>query len=336
MEFSIVTLRRSLDLAKNYEPIRVGNLLLGLQTVQDDIAEIEIQGPDDVTHLRIPMGTSAQAQGYTFINRDVGVAIPEEKKRRRFFGRDKSNIPPDGIMEAVLDVRWGNQSLHVQTPTEDAAYDFMLVRQYELINDRPMVYNNQDTLVFGDLALKLGERVEEDSRNYKKPKYAELIMKMGNNDEEIWQLKLDGDYQRKDKYRVQVTSFDIYNGWYQAVGLSIVKGSAKIAIDETNRALSGGISGSDVSNVDNSRTRLDEAKADPNEAAMKVGDTVNIGKVGVKLMELKPGVAKIMLLSPKIARTELRHGEVFDFGKYDVSLVGIHGDRAIIRVEEES
>jgi hypothetical protein len=335
VEFSIVTLQRSLDLARNYEPVQVGNLLLGLQTIQDDVAEIEIQGPDDLSKISIAVGTAAQSHGYTFIARDVGVAIPKEKKRFRLFGGGKEDIPEGGIMEAVLDVRWGDQSLHVDDPEDNMAYDFMLVRQYESISDRPYVYNNQDTLVFGELALQLGPRVEEGSRNYKKPKYAEFRVKLGDDDEELWQVKLDREFHRKGKYRLMVTGLDIYNGWYQAVGISVAEGRVRDFKDETERQVSSGISSSDVGGAEISRTRLQEAEDDPNEAVMKAGDTVNIGKVGIKLMELKPGTAKIMLLSPKLARTTLEHGVIFDFGKYDVSLVGVHGDKAIIRIVEE-
>lgn len=336
MEFALVTLRRSLDLAKNYQPVQVGALKLGLQTVKDDVAEIEIQGPEDITHFSLPVGTSAQAQGYTFITRDVGVGIPEEKKRRfLFFGRKDDGVPDDGLMEAVLDVRWGDQSLHVPQPVDNAAYDFMLVRQYEIYKDRPMVYNDQDTLVFGELALQLGPRTEEGSKNYKNPRYVELRAKLGNKDEELWQVKLNDDYHRMGKYRVKITSFDIYNGWYEAVGLSIAEGRVQEEIDETKHYISSGISSSDVGNVNVSRTRLDEAEASGNELVLKVGQTDNIQKVSIKLLELKPGVAKVMFVSPKVARTTLQHGEIFEFDNYEVVLVGTHDDRAIIRVTKD-
>ena len=334
MEFAILTLRRSLDLAKQYEPVHIGSHIIGLQTVQDDVAEIEIQGPDAITHVEIPVGTAAEAQGFTFINRDVGIALPEKKKRFRLFGGGKRDIPEDGIMEAVLGVRWGNQSLRVDDPEDNQAYDFMLVRQYASIKDRPFVYTDQDTLVFGELALQLGPRIQEDDKQYENPKYAEFRVKLGDDEEEKWQVKLDGDYHRKGKYRLMVTSYDIHNEWYQAAGISVAEGRVKGEIDETQRHISAGLSSSDTGGSEISRTRLDEAEADEHEAVMKAGDTVNIGKVGVKLLEINPGEARIMLLSPKIARTTLQHGEVFEFGKWDVSLVGVHGEKAIIRIAE--
>lgn len=332
MEFAIVTLQRSLDLSKRYQPVQIGSLKVGLQTVKDDVAEFEIQGPSDVTKLSLPVGTSAVAQGYTFICRDVGVGIPSEKKRRfLFFGGKDDGLPDDGLMEAILDVRWGDQSLNVQQPMENAAHDFMLVRQYKILNDRPLVYNEQDTLVFGKLALQLGPRVEEDSKQYKKPRHADFRAKMDGEEEE-WQVKLDGDYHRKGPYRLKVTSYDIFNDWYQAVGISLTEGSVKEEIDETKRFITSGIDESDVSNASISRTRLDEANANPEELVLKVGQTDNLNKVSIKLMELKPGVAKVMFLSPKVARTTLEHGDTFEFEDYDITLVGIHDDRAILRV----
>lgn len=331
MEFSVITVQRSLDLSQNYQPVSVGTLKLGLQAIHDDVAEIEIQGPDDLTRISVAVGTIAEAHGYQFICLDVGVAIPNEKKRFRLFGK-KDNVPENGIMEAVFDVRWGDQSLAVPSPTQNEAYDFLLVRQYDIINDRPLVYNNQDTLVFGELALQIGERIEEGSRNYKKGNYAEFRAKLVDKDEEIWQIKLNDKYHKLGNYRVKVTHFDIYNGWYQAFGISVAKGRVKGEIDETGAEISTGMTASDVGSAENSRTRLDEAKSNPDEIVLKVGQTENIGKVSVKLLELKPGVAKVMFLSPKVARTTLEHGQVFDFGAYDVSLVGVHGDKAIIRV----
>jgi hypothetical protein len=336
VEFTIVTLQRSLDLSKNYQPVQIGSLKIGLQTVKDDVAEIEIQGPNDVTKLSLPVGTSAVAQGYTFICRDVGVGIPEEKKRRFiFFGGKDDGLPDDGLMEAVLDVRWGDQSLHLPQPMENAAHDFMLVRQYDILNDRPLVYNDQDTLVFGKLALQLGPRVEKDSKQYKKPRHAVFRVKLGDGEEEEWQVKLDGDYHRKGPYRLKVTSYDIFNEWYQAVGISIAEGAVKEEIDETKRFITSGIDNSDVSNAAISKTRLDEAKSDPDELVLKVGQTDNLNKVSVKLMELKPGVARVMFLSPNVARTTLEHGDTFEFGDYDVTLVGIHDDRAILRIVKD-
>jgi hypothetical protein len=334
VEFAVITLQRSLNLSEKYQALTVGALKIGLQGIQEDVAEIEIQGQADISRLRIPKGTVAHAQGYSFICLDVGVAIPEEPKRR-LFGRKKSDIPPNGVMEAVLDVRWGDQALAVPAPQKNTAYDFRLVRQYEILNDRPLVYNDQDTLVFGDLALMLGEREEEGSRNYKKPRYASFRAKFKGGDEELLQIDLDDKYHKVGDYRIKITSFDIYNEWYQAVGISIAEGRIKGEMDETERAISGGISPSDVGSADNSRTRLDEAKANPNEMILSVGQTENIGKVSIKLLELKPGVAKLMFLSPKIARTTLEHGQVFDFGNWDVSLMGVYGDKAIIRVEED-
>lgn len=331
MEFSVITVQRSLDLAKNYQPVPVGTLKVGLQAIHDDVAEIEIQGPNDMSRLKIPIGTVAESQGYQFTCLDAGVAIPAEKKRFRLFGK-KDNIPPDGVMEAVFDVRWGDQSLAVPSPNQQQAYDFLLVRQYDIVNDRPLVYNNQDTLVFGELALQLGERVEEGSRNFKKPKYAEFRVKLLDRDEEIWQVNLNDKYHKLGDYRLKVTHFDIYNGWYQAVGISLAKGRIKGEVDETEAEVSMGMSSSDVGGAENSRTRLEEARVHPHEIVLKVGQTENIGKVSVKLLELKPGVAKVMFLSPKVARTTLEHGKVFDFGAWDVSLVGVHDDKAIIRV----
>ena len=50
---------------------------------------------------------------------------------------------------------------------------------------------------------------------------------------------------------------------------------------------------------------------------------------------MKPGEAQIMLLSPQVKKTTLIQGQAFDFGRYEISLVGVHGEKAIIRVEED-
>ena len=176
MEFDVIGVERSLDLSKNYQTVQVGALAVGLQSVQDDTAEIEVQGPDGVDKIRLAIGTAATVQGYTIILRDVGVKLPNEKKRRSLLVfKRKDNGPKDGLMEAILDVRWGDQSMQLEDPEKNVAHDFMLVRQYEVVNDRPRVYQGQDKLVFGDLTLQMGDRVEEGSRNWKKARHAELF-----------------------------------------------------------------------------------------------------------------------------------------------------------------
>lgn len=338
MEYAVISVQRSLDLAKNYQPVKVGHLQVGLQTIKGDVAEIEIQAPDGMHYLKVPVATAATIEGYTFINRYVDVNVKDEKRRRGIFGRGKDKTPDDGIMEAVFDVRWGDQSLHVGQPERDKVYDFMLVRQYDIVNDRPMVYNTQDALQFGNLRLKIGERVEEGSRNYKKPRHAELIGQIGSGEEEEWQVKLDGDYDRWEDYRVIVTSYDLYNGWYQAYGVSLVEGKPKEMLDETPQvgAASGIAVDAHVSGETQiSQTRLDQAKADPNEVILKVGESKNHGPVGVKLLKLRPGEVQVMFLSPKVKTATLRHGQIFDLGRFDVTLVGVHGDLAILRIVPE-
>lgn len=340
MEFQVTTLQRSLDLSKNYKPTQVGVLSIGLQTIKDDIAEIEIQGPEGVTKHAIPVAAAVTAQGYTIINRDVGLILPSGKKQRRFFFGKRDNTPVDGLMEAILDVRWGDQSMTMAAPDKDTAHDFILVRQYEVVADRPMVYHNQDSIQFGDLRLEIGERVEEDSRNYKKPRYAEFVVRFKDKEPETWQIKLDGKYSEYQGYRVRVTSYDFYNGWYQGYGISIAKGRPKDYIDETeNLGAANGIStDAHVGHTDAltlSQTRLDEAEKNPNELILKVGESRNLGKVGIKLLGMRPGHLEIMLLSPRVKKTTLVHGQPFEFGRYEISLVGVHGDRAIVRVEED-
>lgn len=340
MEFQVITLQRSLDLSKNYVPTKVGVLSIGLQTIKDDSAEIEIQGPEGVTKHAIPVATAVTAQGYTIINRDVGLVLPSGKKQRRFFFGRRDNTPPDGLMEVILDVRWGDQSMTIAEPEKNIAHDFILVRQYEVVNDRPMVYHQQDRITFGEMSLEIGERVEEDTRNYKKPRHADLVVKMSDSEPEAWQIKLDGKYYEYKGYRVRVTSYDFYNGWYQGYGISIVKGRPKDYMDETEDLGSAeGISpDAHVGHTDAltlSQTRLQEAEKNPNELILKVGESRNLGKVGIKLLEMRPGQLEIMLLSPRVKKTTLVHGQPFEFGRYDISLVGVHGDRAIIRIEED-
>ena len=238
MEFQVVTVRRNLDLSQNYAPVQVGTLKIGLQGISDDVADLEVQGPEGMTKLSIPIATAATCQGYTIINRDTGVALPEEKKRRRF-RRDIQ--AKDGVMEAMLDVRWGDQNMAVSEPEKNTAQDFMIVRQYEVVSDRPMVYKGQDVLQFGELRLEMGERIEEGSKNYKKPRYADLIVQRDDKDAETWQVKLNGKYHEKHGYRVRITSYDFYNGWYQAYGISIVKGRPKDYVDETESDVADGI-----------------------------------------------------------------------------------------------
>lgn len=337
MEYAVISLTRSLDLAKNYQPVKVGHLQVGLQTIKGDVAEIEIQAPDGMKYLKVPVAAAATVEGYTFINRYVDVNVKDEKRRRGIFGRGKDKTPEDGIMEAVFDVRWGDQSLEVSQPERDKVYDFMLVRQYDIVNDRPLVYNHQDVLQFGKLRLRIGERIEEGTRAYKKPRHAMLVGKIGNGDEEEWQVKLDGDYERWEDFRVIVTSYDLYNGWYQAYGISLVEGKPKEIIDETPQVVASGIAvDAHVSgDVQISQTRLDQAKADPHEVIIKVGESKNHGPVGVKLLKMRPGEVQVMFLSPKVKTVTLRHGQIFDLGRFDVSLVGVHGDMAILRIVPE-
>jgi hypothetical protein len=334
VEFAVVAVRRSLDLSENYYPVKVGNLQVGLQTIKEDYAEIEVQGPEGIEQASVPIGAAVIVQSYTFINRDVGVILPAEKKRRSFFGR-KEKLPPNGMMEAILDVRWGDQSLVVEEPEKNAAYDFMLVRQYEIVNDRPMVYNNQDVLQFGEMRLEIGDRVEEGSRNYRKPRNADFVVRFDDDEPESWQIRLNGKYHRKERYRVMVTSYDFYNSWYQAYGISVVYGRPKDEIDETDESVAEGLDVDTFVESNLSKTRLDEARTNPDEEIFNVGESKNIGKVAIKLMELKPGRVKLMFLAPKVKVTTLEHGEVFDFGRWDVSLVGVHGEQAILRVVEE-
>ncbi len=339
MEFEVVTVKRSLDLSENYTATKVGTLEIGLQSINDDIVELEIHGPDGIEKISIPMGTAATCQGYTIINRDVGLQLPQGKKRR-FLRRD---IPAkEGVMEAVLDTRWGDQSMKVEEPEKNAAYDFMLVRQYEIVGDRPKVYIGQDVLHFGELRIEIGDRVEEGSRNFKKPRYAEFVIRHEDEDEpETHQIKLDGKYYRvEDNYRIRVTSYDFYNEWYQAFGISIVKGRPKDYIDETEDVgtAEGIASEAHVGHTEAltlSETRLKEAERNPNEGIIKLGEAKNIGKVGVKVLKMKPGAVQVMLLSPQVKKTVLVHGQPFEFGRYDVTLVGVHGDRAIIRIDED-
>lgn len=342
MEFDVVSLERSLDLSQNYKTVQVGPLAIGLQGVKDDAAEIEIQGPDGVDKIMVPVGAAATAQGHTFILRDVGVKLPNEKKRRSFrlFGNKKDDTPKDGLMEAIFDIRWGDQSMKIEDPDKNEAYDFMLVRQYEVVNDRPKVYHGQDVLRFDEMRLEIGERVEEGSRNFKKARYADFIVQIDDEDEpEEWQIKLDGKYHRKGKYRVRVTSYDWENGWYQAYGISVVRGKPKDYIDETEEMIADGIAAdAHVGHTDAlslSETRLQEAEKSDNENIFSEGQSRNIGKVGIKVMKVKPGEAEIMILSPTVKKTRLIHGQVFEVGRYDITLVGVHSDKAIIRVEED-
>lgn len=340
MEFDVISVERSLDLSKNYQTVKAGILEIGLQGVTDDSAEIEVQGPDGVNKINIPLGTAATAQGYTFILRDIGLKMPGEGKRRRFLffgGRDKA--PADGIMEAVFDVRWGDQAMQVAQPEKNNAYDFMLVRQYAVVNDRPRVYQGQDVLRFGDMRLEMGERVEEGSRNYKRPRYAEFLVSIGGDDPDVWQVKLDGKYHRKGDYRVRVTSYDFESEWFQAYGISVVMGKPKDYIDETEEMIADGISAD--AHVGHSEaltlsaTRIDEAEQNPNEAIFKKGESRNVNKVGIKVVDIRPGAVDLMILSPRVAKTTLTHGQTFDLGRHDITLVGVHGDKAILRVEED-
>ncbi|PJF41890.1 MAG: hypothetical protein CUN55_11065 [Phototrophicales bacterium] len=340
MEFDVISVERSLDLSKNYQTVKVGALQVGLQSVTDDSAEIEIQGPEGIQKLNVALATAATSQGYTFILRDVGIKMPNEGKRRRFLffgGRDKA--PADGIMEAIFDVRWGDQAMHVAEPEKNKAYDFMLVRQYEIVQDRPAVYHGQDVLRFGDMKLEIGDRVEEGSRNYKRPRYAEFLVSIGEDEPEVWQIKLDGKYHRKKDYRVHVTSYDFESGWFQAYGISVVKGKPKEYIDETEEMIADGISADahigHTEALSLSATRLEEAKQNPNEAVLQKGESRNIQKVGIKILDIRPGAVDVMFLSPRVAKTTLNHGQTFDLGRYDVTLIGVHGDKAILRVEEE-
>jgi hypothetical protein len=336
MEFKVVTLQRNLDLSKNYTTIDVGALSIGLQAVQDDVAEIEVHGPEGITKLSIPVATAATCQGYTIINRDVGVVLPQEKVRRRF----RLDIPAkDGQMEAMLDVRWGDQSMEVLNPARDVAYDFILVRQYEVLNDRPMVYRKQDVLKFGDLRIEIGDRVEEGTRNYKKPRYAEFFIQYKDEEPETWQVKMDGRYYEKHGYRLRVTSYDFYSEWYQAYSISVAYGKPREYSDETLDMYAEGIAAEahvgHTAALTLSATRLQEAENNPNEGVFKVGDTRNIGKVGIKLLKLNPGSVEIMVLSPQVKKTTVVYGQAFDLGRYEISLVGVHGDKVILRVVEE-
>ncbi|MFP4324085.1 MAG: hypothetical protein ACLFTK_16640, partial [Anaerolineales bacterium] len=140
MEFAVVRLVRSLELSQTYTPQRVGAVTVGLQAINGDLATIEIQGADAVDQLEIPVGTAATAQGYTFINRGVAVDLPEEERRQRrflFFGRGDDN-DQNGVMECEMDIRWGDQALDVPEPEEDVAYDFILVKQFGTVADRPL------------------------------------------------------------------------------------------------------------------------------------------------------------------------------------------------------
>lgn len=340
MEFEVISLERSLDLSQNYQTVKVGPLAVGLQGVKDDSVELEIQGPDGVEKVQVPVGAAVTAQGHTFILRDVGVKLPNEKKRRSFlfFGK-KDDTPKDGLMEAILDVRWGDQSMQVEDPDKNQAYDFMLVRQYEVVNDRPKVYHGQDVLRFDEMRLEIGERVEEGSRNFKRARYADFIVQLDDEDEpEEWQIKLDGKYHRKGKYRVRVTSYDWENGWYQAYGVSVVRGKPKDYIDETEEMIADGISAdAHVGHTDAltlSASRLDEAEKNDAENIFTEGQSRNIGRVGIKVLKVKPGEVDIMIVSPTIKKTRLIHGQAFEVGNYDITLVGVHGDKAILRVEE--
>ncbi|NDJ87505.1 MAG: hypothetical protein GYB66_16650 [Chloroflexi bacterium] len=336
MEFKVITVKRNLDLAKNYETAKAGVLEIGLQGINGDVAEIEVQGPEGIDRLSVPVGAAATCQGYTLICRDVGVVMPQAG-RRRLFWRDKP--PTEGVMEAVFDVRWGEQSMDLPDPEKNTAHDFMLVRQYEVVNDRPRVYQNQDVLRFGDLRLEIGDRVEEGDRNYKKPRRAEFVVQYKDDEPESWQVKLDGRYHELKGYRLRVTSYDFYNIWYQAYGISIVKGRPKEYSEETEGLVAEGIvAEAHVGHTDAltlSQSRLEEAENDPNEGILRVGESKNIGKVGVKLLEMAPGMVEVMILSPKVKKTHLRHGEEFDIGRYVISLIGVHGDKAILRVEED-
>lgn len=336
MEFEVITIQRNLDLSRNYMPTKVGALSIGLQSVENDIAEIEVHGSEGIKKLFIPVGAAVTYEGHTIINRDVGVILPQEKVRRRF-RRDLQ--PKDGIIEAMLDIRWGDQSLKIAEPAKDTAYDFMLVRQYEIVNDRPMVYINQDRLQFGDLHIEVGERVEEDSRNYKKPRYADLLVRYQDEESESWQIKMDGRYYENHGYRLRVTSFDFFNGWYQAYGISIVYGRPREYSDETIDMYAQGITPEahvgHTAAMTLSQSRLDEAKKNPNESVFGVGDSRNIGKVGIKLLKLNAGSVEVMVLSPVVKKTTLVYGQAFDLGRYELSLVGMYGDKVIIRVVED-
>jgi hypothetical protein len=341
MEFDVVSVQRSLDLSQNYQTAQIGPLAIGLQSVKDDVAEIEIQGPEGVEKISLPIGTAATAQGHTFILRDVGVKLPNEKKRRRFliFG-SKDDTPKDGVMEAVFDVRWGDQSMQVEDPDKNEAYDFMLVRQYDVVNDRPKVYHGQDVLRFGDMRLEIGERVEEDSRNFKKARYAPFIVQIDDEDEpEEWQVKLDGKYHRKKNYRVRVTSYDWENGWYQAYGISVVRGKPREYIDETEEMIADGITAdAHVGHSESltlSASRLEEARKNDAENIFSEGESRNVGRVGIKVLGIKPGEVDIMIVSPTVKKARLIHGQAFEVGRYDITLVGVHGDKAILRVEED-
>lgn len=333
MEFEVITVNRSLDLSKNYIPVKAGSVQVGLQTVNDDVAEIEVQSPDGIAKLQVPIGAAVSYNGYTFICRDVGLLMPAEKTRRRLFGK-KEDLPKDGLMEAVIDVRWGDQALEVLSPEKNFTYNFMLARQYEILKDRPLVYEGQDVIQFGDMRLRMGNRVEEGSRNWRNPRFAEFLVQFeGEREEEVWQIKLNGKYDREKRYRVRVTHYDWYNGWYQAYGISLVHGRPKEEMDETDDYTAQGIAHvATVSDGSTAQTRLQEARNNPSEGVFKAGESKNIGSVGIKVLDVQLGKAKVMFLSPKIATTTLIQGQEFDFGKFDVLLIGVYDDKAIIRI----
>ena len=122
-------------------------------------------------------------------------------------------------------------------------------------------------------------------------------------------------------------------------GISVVRGRPKEYIDETEEMIADGINAdAHVGHTDAlslSETRVDEAEKSDMEATFTAGQSRNIGKVGIKVLSMKPGMAEIMILSPTVKKTRLIHGKAFEVGKYDISLVGVHGDKAIIRVEED-
>ncbi|NJL92412.1 MAG: hypothetical protein HC915_01180 [Anaerolineae bacterium] len=339
MEFAVVTVQRSLDLARNYAPVKAGNLQVGLQAIKDEVAEIEVQGPEGMTQARIPMATAASVQGYTIIVREVGVVLPQEKKRRRlaFFGGGQP--PQQGTMEAVLDIRWGDQALLVPEPVEHTAYDFLLVKQYAIVHDRPMVYQNQDVLQFGKMRLWMGERVEPDSRNFRRERYAPMMVQMADDDEpEAWQIRLNEKYQRQGRFRVKITYFDWDSDWYQSYGLSVVEGRLRDEADETEDILATGIvnEGFAPHHEGASLSRLEEARQNPDEVVLRAGESRTVNGVGLRVMEVKPGMVKVMFLEPGVKITTLQHGEGFDFLRWDVALIGVYGEQCILRIVEEA
>jgi|GEM_PF-5591898 len=338
MEFAVITAARSLDLAKNFEPVKVGEVTVGLQAVKEDVAEIEIQGSQGVTTLKIPLGTAAASQGYTFINRDIGIVEPGKPKRRGFFGFGrKDDTPVDGRMEVELDVRWGDQALELAEPEKDVAHDFILVKQYEAVADRPLVYQNQDRLRFGEMILSIEEKVEEGSRNYKRERHAPLTVQFDGKDPEEWQIRMNDKYHRKGKYRVKITHHSWEDSWYQSYGVSIVFGRPKDESDETEREFAQGIADAAYSkeNLGDSTSRLEEAKANPEEHVFSSGDSVNIGDLGLKAMSIAPGKVEIMVLQPRVKKTTLEHAETFEILKWNITLIGTYGEKAIIRVTED-